>query len=717
MKKRIAALILFASACLPALGGGIIIINSENGSYMPECRSVKMNTVINQGTAVTEIEQVFYNATGARQEGWFIFPVTAGARISEFKMDINGKMMPAELLEASKAKQIYEDIVRRYKDPALMEYIGADLFRVRIFPLEPRAEKKTSVKLAHTLPKMGELWELTLPLSSLRKAAPTLRDVDIRVDVKSTAAIKTVYSPTHTMVTDRKGPNEASLSFSEKNHKPVNDFRLYVSTASDKLGISCLTYKEEGEDGFFFLDMNPGYLDQSAADFPKDITFVLDCSGSMAGESLRQARNALLFCLAKLGPSDRFDVIRFSTEAEPLFGKRMINSPENNRKAVSFVKGLQEMGGTNIQEAFELALKEPAAQDRPHMVLFITDGKPTIGLTDGDALASKIEKASGGSSRIFSVGIGYDLHTRLLEKISAGTGGYCTYMSPEEDMEIKISDIYRKLSRPVITDIEVAFEGGSRITQVYPRKLPDLFVGSSVTLFGRYDKPGTITVSVKGKMRGQVYTMRKTLVLGNESVRNDFIPGLWATRKVGRLLEEIRLKGENEELKNEIVHLARKYGIITPYTSYLILEDEMQTPTVRPNPMPRPVLFPDWVSDAPARSAAREEYENLKSVSGKGSTKAGNVITEMNRAEATAQAAEKPSVAARFAQAAGRNFVLVNKNWEEAEPSKFIRTENIRFGSEAYFALALRDRELAKILALGANVTFIHNNVRYVITE
>jgi Ca-activated chloride channel family protein len=716
MKKRLSVILLSLFGWFSATCGGVIIVNSENGTYMPECRSVKINGTVNQGVAVTQIEQVFYNNTAARQEGWFVFPVPTGARIGDFKMDINGKMMSAELLDAQKARQIYEDIVRRYKDPALMEYIGADLFRVRIFPLEPQSEKKTLVRLEHSLPKIGDLWEYTLPLSVLKKTAPILRQVDIRVDIKSSSSLKTVYSPTHGVVSERINGNQASIIFSEKNHQPQNDFRLYVGASEDKLGISTLTHKNTGEEGFFFLDVNPGYLEQTGADFPKDITFVLDCSGSMAGKSMTQARNALLFCLGKLGPSDRFDIVRFSTEAEALFGSRVVNSPENNRKAVSFVKGLQEMGGTNIQEAFDQALKEPPMQDRPHMVLFITDGKPTIGMTDGDALAAKIEKASGGNTRIFSVGIGHDLHTRLLEKISSATRGYCTYMSPEEEMEIKISDIYQKLSRPVITDIEVSFGGSSRISQVYPRKMPDLFAGSSITLFGRYDTPGNATISLKGKLRGQTYTLTKTLVLGNEDERNEFIPGLWATRKVGRLLEEIRLKGENEELKTEVVHLARKYGIITPYTSYLILEDEMQqTPTVRQQP--RPLLFQDNLNDAASRAVMREEYENLKSVSGKGSTLAGNAISEMNRAESVALQPVNNLQKTRIANVAGRNFVLSNNVWEEAEPETFTRTEQICFGSEAYFSLALRNREIARMLALGNNVAFVYNRVKYVVGD
>jgi Ca-activated chloride channel family protein len=716
MKKQISVFVLSLFSSFSGMCGGIIIVNSQNGSYMPECRSVKINSTINQGVAVTEIEQVFYNATAARQEGWFVFPVPAGARIGEFKMDINGKMTAAELLDAAKARQIYEDIVRRYKDPALMEYIGADLFRVRIFPLEPQAEKKTLVRLEHTLPKMGDLWEFSLPLAVLRKTAPTLRQVDIRLDITSSSALKTVYSPTHQVISERKSAREAAIIFSEKNHQPQQDFRLYVGASDDKLGISTLTHKEPGEEGFFFLDLNPGYLEQADADFPKDITFVLDCSGSMAGKSMTQARNALLFCLGKLGTSDRFDVVRFSTEAEALFGKRVENSPENNRKAVTFVKGLQEMGGTNIQEAFDYALKEPPAQGRPHMILFITDGKPTIGMTDGDALAVQIEKNSGGNTRIFSVGIGHDLHTRLLEKISAATRGYYTYMNPEEDMEIKISDIYQKLSRPVITDIELSFGGGSRISQVYPRKIPDLFAGSSITLFGRYDAPGNATIILKGKLRGQSYTLTKTLVMGNEDERNEFIPGLWATRKVGRLLEEIRLKGENEELKTEVVHLARKYGIITPYTSYLILEDEMQQPPpVRQQP--RPLIFQERINDAPTQTMMREEYENLKSVSGKGSTRAGNAISEMNRAESPANQAVDNMGNVRFANVAGRNFVLSDRGWEEVEPGTFTHTEQIRFGSEVYFSLALRNRELARMLALGINVSFVYNRVKYVVRE
>lgn len=728
MKKYVSVLVLLLLSWGRVFPGGIIVTNPLPGQpgssqYMLESRSLNAQIKINDGTAVTTIDQVFYNASSARLEGWFIFPVPKGSGIKDFMMDVNGKMTRAELLDAAKAKSIYEGIVRQQQDPALLEYAGADMFRVRIFPIEPRSEKKTSITITQTLTKMGELWEYVLPISTQHKTGKQMQSIEINAFVESASSLKTVYSPSHTVQTERKGDHRTEVHYSDKNITPENDFKLYVSSTSDKLGLSLLTHKEEGEDGFFFLDLNPGYLEETGDEFSKDITFVIDVSGSMAGEKIKQAKNALLFCLQKLQPSDHFEIIRFSTDAEALFGKRVPNTKENNAKAQQFVKNLQELGGTNIDEAFDLALAEKSDPARPHMVLFLTDGKPTIGLTDGDALASQIKGQANKQARIFSVGIGHDLHTKLLEKISLETKGYHTYISPEEDLELKVADIYQKLSRPVLTDIKIKAEGDVHISQIYPKELPDLFAGSSLTLFGRYDKPGEVKITVTGKVKGLPFSFTKGGMIADKNANHDFIPSLWATRKIGWMLEEIRLHGEQEELKNEIVILARKYGIITPYTSYLIIEDEQQV--VQGGPVRRPVMF----NSQQENKRAESEYKDMISLSGSGSTRSGNVLREMNYA--TAESAKNKSVNEvaedapfdsdntnlQVKNAAGRAFYFDGNSWNQAEPEKTNNKKIIKFGTQEYFALLQTMPDAKEILSLGRNVNFTYRGLNIIVID
>jgi Ca-activated chloride channel family protein len=730
MKKSIQTAALLLIIVWQGIAGGIIITDPQNpmspgaGHYLLESRVYDADIIIRNGIAQTTLNQTFYNNSQARLEGWFIFPVPAGSGIKDFMMDVNGNMTRAELMDAGKAKEIYESIVRKQQDPALLEYVGADLFRIRIFPIEPRTEKKTRITFTQTLPKMGDLWEYTLPVSGQGKSTKKLQKINIRVSAEASSAIKTLYSPTFKMNTDRINANKAVLQFSASDFTPDNDFRLYVSAADDKLGISLLAHKEAGEDGFFFMDLNPGYLDETADNYPKDITFILDVSGSMSGEKIKQAKNALIFCLDKLNPSDYFEIIRFSTEAEALFGKRVPNTPGNNAKAKQYIKNLQEAGGTNIDEAFELAFAEKENADRPHIVLFLTDGKPTIGETQPDLLTDKILKKTGSGTRIFSVGIGHDLHTKLLEKISNESKGYCTYVAPEEDLELKISDIYKKLSRPVLTDIKVKVEGGTRVSQIYPREIPDLFAGSSVTLFGKFDKPGPIKITVTGKVKGVPFSFTRNAVIPDGN-KHDFIPTLWATRKIGRMLEEIRLRGENEELKNEIVALSRKYGIITPYTSYLILEDEEQLVRTPAPAIPRPVLFNQGRSDAiPMKESSKKEYETLKAFSGAGSTRSGNEIRNLNMAEAISEKnqgygrMDKPGMMnPDVKNAGGRAFVFDGKTWNQLEPGKFMKTLKIKFGSTEYFELLSKVPEAKYYVSLGRNVSFTAQNIRFEIVD
>ncbi|MCP4152511.1 MAG: VWA domain-containing protein, partial [bacterium] len=410
-------------------------------------------------------------------------------------------------------------------------------------------------------------------------SAKPLKDVSIRVNIKSAEAIKNVYCPTHNVELSRKGKHKAVVGYEENNIKPNRDFKLYYTTDNKKLGFSLLSYKKPGEDGYFFLSLSPGFDTDSNNIAEKDITFVLDVSGSMAGEKMRQAKKALLFCVENLNRNDRFEIVRFSTEAEALFqGFAAVNN-KNLQQARDYIKELKAIGGTNMDEALSLALKMKKRKGRPYMIIFMTDGKPTIGETDEKQLVRKIKEENISDVRIFTFGIGNAINTHLLDKITEATRASRTYITPEEDIEIKVSNFYSRVQSPVMTDLKLDF-GKIRITKTYPVHLPDLFKGSAITLLGRYRGSGDAEIVLKGSVRDKDKRIRFNAPGGFKATRdrnaekNDFIPSLWAARRVGYLLDQIRLHGTDKELVDEITQLARTYGILTPYTSYLIVEDE-----------------------------------------------------------------------------------------------------------------------------------------------
>jgi Ca-activated chloride channel family protein len=683
---------------------------------------------INGNAAKTSIDQEFYNPSDFRLEGYYIFPIPKDAVINDFSMVINGKEMQAELLDATKARKIYEDIVRKIKDPALLEYTESGLFRVRIFPIEPRSTKKVSISYTEILNSDNGLYEYVYPLNTEKFSSKPLNNVTIKVDLKTNKKIKNIYSPTHPVDVVNKDNHNAVISFEEENTKPDIDFKLYYSTDNGEVGLSLLTYRTPGEDGYFFLTASPSFIiDKNQID-PKDITFVIDVSGSMAGDKIKQAKKALLYCIENLNPGDGFDIIRFSTEAYSLFNKIENAEKTDISKAEKFIDDLKPVGGTNIEEALKLALRENGKHGRTHLIVFITDGKPTIGETNEDILLKKIKNSNTNDKRIFTFGIGNEINTHLLDKITELTKAYRTYIAEKEDIELKISGFYDKVQSPVLTNLAISFGNGIRTFQNYPGDLPDLFKGSSIIVFGKYKGNGNSQITLSGNVKGEKKRFTLNTNFTNDNEEYDFIPPLWASRRIGYLLDQIRLNGEDKELVDEITQLARKHGIVTPYTSYLIMEDE-QLRIISNN------LSHDFQTLPPAPELRRQnqiDYDAMKEKSGtesvivseefQGLNKAGNLSETQQgsgRMNYIDSEGSQRNLVQQVRNVQGRAVYQSGKFWVDSElqKRKMKNKKRIQFNSEEYFKLLNEKPETAQFLALGQNVRFLYDDTFYEIYE
>jgi Ca-activated chloride channel family protein len=750
--------LLLLGCCFPVYGDGFIVVPHQGIIIAPphprpipqphplptpfplEVVYHRVNVEINGQVAVTAIDQEFYNPTAWRLEGYYLFPMPANAVIKKFSMYIDDKEMEAELLDANKAKEIYEDIVRKQRDPALLEYVGNGMFKARIFPIEPHSKKRVKISYRELLNKDNGTIEYIYPLNTEKFSAKPLKDVSINVEIDSPENLKNIYCPTHEAEIARKGEKRAVVSFEETNTKPDIDFKLYYSTDNAQLGFSLLSYKKDrDEDGYFLLSLSPGFGSEDTEITEKDITFVLDVSGSMAGQQLTQAKKALLFCIGNLNKGDRFEIIRFSTEAEAVFNEFAAVNEKNLDQAREFIDDLKAIGGTNIDEALNLALKMEKRQDRPYMIIFITDGKPTIGETQEDLLVKKIKNANTSGTRIFTFGIGNEINTHLLDKITGLTRAYRSYISPGEDIEIKISNFYANVQSPILTDIELDFGRNIRVSKTHPGNLPDLFKGSSLILLGRYQGDGDAAVVLTGRIKNKKKTFNFSARDGfktasdPDSEKNDFIPPLWAARRIGYLLDQIRLHGQDKELVDEVTGLAREYGIITPYTSYLIVEDErdnVRRQTIREEDQ---TLAQIAGRDRAFDKKGEEEYSVMsKSKSGGDSVRASKEVQQMNVASNYAQARPGESrldfkdsegrvqdVTAQVKNIQGRAIYNVGKIWVDSrvQQQKNRRINRIQFASAGFFDLLKKKPLSAQFLALGKNIRFVLDNTIYEIYE
>ena len=533
---------------------------------------------IQSSVATTKVTQVFRNPNNLILEGSYLFPIPDEASITEFTMIMNGKEVRGEVLEKDKARRIYEGIVRSMRDPALLEYVGRDLFRASVFPIPARGVVQVSLTYVQELKREGGIVEYRYPLKTQTFSKKNVAKIAVSITVEDAAPIKSLFSSSHDIDKVRKSETKMVASFEGSDVAAANDFHLFYATSSSDVGLHVLSEKSATESGYYMMKLTPkiDYADNEIA--PRDIVFVVDTSGSMQDdEKIEHAKSALVYGLRTLRPQDRFGIVTFATEAKH-WGKNLV---EANKVAVAeailWVKKIRATGGTNIDEALTSSLGMLQINERLPMVVFMTDGMPTVGETNEKQILARAAKANKVDARMFVFGVGFDVNARLLDILAEKGKGARDYVTKSGNLELALSGFFDKVAYPVLTDVSVEVNGVD-VEQVYPKRISDLFKGTEMTLLGRYTKAGNAVIKLKGKLGNKVREYVFEQRFNDQKSGKDFIAVLWAKRKVGFLWDEIRLKGANKELRDEIVRLGKKFAIATPYTSILVQED---SPVVR----------------------------------------------------------------------------------------------------------------------------------------
>jgi len=704
-----------------------------------EVKKHAVDTSIVDGVAVTKLDQVFFNPYDRTVEGTYIFPLADDVALSRFSMYVNGQEIEGKLLGVEEARRQYESIVAKMRDPALLEYLGTRMFRARIFPINPKTEVRVKLSYTQMLVSRDGLVRYRYPLGTEKHLAAPVETVSVLVNIESKTPIKSVFSPSHKMVISRPSEYKASASYEGKNVFPDKNFELYYALGDKEFGLTVLTYRESGQDGFFLARIAPPAKTSAQDVLAKDIAFVIDTSGSMAGEKMDQARKALKFCLSNLNKEDRFNVIPFSHEATTFRDTLVPATAENAEEARKFADELRGIGGTNINDALLTALTSaPGAEaDRPYLIVFLTDGQPTIGVTEPDEILKNVSGKNTGRVRLFVFGVGYDVNTHLLDLLAEQNRGARDYVEPDEDLELALASFYRKVSEPVLADLSLSF-GDLRVYDKFPPELGDLFAGSELVVAGRYKDVGAKAVTLTGTRRGQKEQFVYETTFPSEAQTHDFLPRLWATRKVGYLLDHIRLHGENKELKDTIVELATKYGIVTPYTAYLVTEPGSIAM--------RPGGRGHFMADAVRQDTVFGVEELGRALSPKSTAPGGGVVPPMrkkaarNRVQASVdvntlrqarvdgeavtdlirrlregedangrRTAREPIVRS----AGARTFYRIGDRWIDADYDEKVETKKVEAFSEDYFQLIRKHPELAKCFALGERIVVVVDGTAY----
>ncbi|MBI5960374.1 MAG: VWA domain-containing protein [Chloroflexi bacterium] len=675
----------------------------------------RVSVDIDNQVATTRIEQVFLNESDRRAEGTYIFPLPVGAAVSDLVMWVNGQPIEAKILDAEQARDIYDQIVRQMRDPALLEYVGAGAIQASVFPIEPFSEVKIEIEYGQLLPVEDGLVRYDYPLRTDQFTRRAVESISISMNVVSNDAISTIYSPTHNVAISRDGEFAFRAGYESSYVRPETDFTLYYGLANDEINANLLSFRESAnEDGFFTLMITPPVRVNAERVIPKDVIVVLDQSGSMFGDKWDQAREAVKFVLDNLNERDRFNLVVFST------GYRVyandLQPVSEAADAKDWISGMEALGGTDIDGALKEAMRM-ADRERSTVVLFLTDGLATEGETSTAAILDNVESSAPPNMRIFTFGVGDDVDTVLLDQLYQTFRGAGTYVRPGERIDEEVGSLYNKISAPVLTNIELDF-GDMRVEDMYPAApLPDLFVGTQLIVVGRYRDGGTATIRLTGELEGATKEFRYEVRFRDNAGGEVFIPRLWATRKIGALLNAIRLNGENPELVDSIVRLSIRYGIITPYTSFLITEDD--------------IFSQSGVEEAQTMLQTESE-QAFGQVSGAGAINASEAAADMSAASAPMQPAPGATTFREKDEDGGgsdgriddevqvvryvadRTFVWRGETWMDTLYNADDMTPvQVEFLSDDYFDLLELDPVIGEFLALGEHVLFVWDGTAY----
>lgn len=550
--------------------------NVQQSSY--KIKELLVNARIQDQVARTQVTQTFVNTGNRTMEVCFAFPLPYDGAIDQLTFMVDGKEYEGKLMPAKEARRIYEGYIRRNQDPALLEWIGTGMFKTSVFPVPPKAERKVTLKYSQLLRKDYKLTDYLFPLSTAKYTSTPIDQLKFDITISSQTKIKNVYSPTHPVSIDRRDEQHAHIKLEAKNRVPSTDFRLFFDTNDGKLGASVLTYwPEDAKEGFFLMLASPNIKNKSNEKPKKTVILVVDRSGSMSGKKIEQSREAVKFVLNNLREGDLFNIVAYDSDVETFKPELEKYTDKTRKQALAFVDGIYAGGSTAIDSALKTSLSMIQDTSRPNYIVFMTDGKPTAGETNEMKIVDNARKANQKNARVISLGVGYDVNSRLLDRLTAENRGQSEYVRPDEDIEAHVSRLYNKISAPVLTDVKIdyMFDAVSAtdapVNRVYPKKVFEIFAGQQLVVAGRYKKTGMAKIRITGKVgdKQQKFAFPAKFSKKSYNESNSFVEKLWAMRRIGEIIDEMDLNGKNTELISELIALSTKHGILTPYTSFL----------------------------------------------------------------------------------------------------------------------------------------------------
>jgi Ca-activated chloride channel family protein len=543
----------------------------------PVVTAVEATVDIADQLAVTTLVITVKNNSPRQAEAEMILPVPEEAVFKTFTFDGAQPGATARLLPKAEARQLYDSIVARSKDPALLEFVGTGALKSSVFPVAPGGMQKVRVTWEQLLKADGPRLDYLLPRTeALEYNVPwTLTGT-----VKSSGPVGAIYSPSHDIVMEQN----AAGGFTKITLRPGAERQpgsVRISILRQEAGMSAsLTACPDpmGTGGYFLMLIAPPAKRAEIMPMKRELTLVLDKSGSMAGGKLDQVKIAALQAIEGLADGEAFNLIVYNEAVESFAPAPVVKSPDTTAKVRDYIKALRPSGGTNIHDSMLAALRQPPTAGMLPVVLFLTDGLPTVGVTIEKQIREAAAKENPHSRRVFTFGVGVDVNTPLLSALARGAKGSAVFVLPGEDVEVKVGSVARRLNGPLLADVTLACSESGRIQDLLPAKMPDVFEGDQIVLLGRYAGSAPLKFDLTGRDAAGERKFHFEFQLDKASVANTHVPRLWAARRIATLTEAVRDLGEDpsitahdprvKELTDEIVRLSRDFGVLSEYTAF-----------------------------------------------------------------------------------------------------------------------------------------------------
>jgi Ca-activated chloride channel family protein len=565
-------------------------------------KSVDIDVTIRDQVAETHVDQIFYNEMDVSVEAIYIFPLPPNAMISELVYWFNGKRFVADIRERQEAIRAYNEKLRQWLDPAMLEYLGDNQFRLSIVPIEARTEVRTEITYVELIPYDFGVSRYQYFLNMCDLSPKPLQQVQLDLDARSQNMYKTFYSPTHanspaTRLT-RVAGDHYTLAFGDENFFPDEDLVIEYETVRDGVEFSLMTYTPTaadsfGHDSFYALWITPPDNISAEERMPLDMVFTADVSSSMDGERIAQLRESLTYFLEQLREKDYFNIVTFGTHVVSFRADLVAASDSNLQAARAFVSDIYALGMTNISAALNAALRHMYRPEASNNIIFLTDGYPTVGITQTDSIIAHTKQDNTNEVRLFTFGIGENISRSMLTALAIENHGYATFIASDDSIALLVENQFKRISKPVLKDLDIDF-GGLDIRDGYPKRHGDLFWGTQVNEHGLYTGTGVYPVTLSGRYMNEVKQFAKDFTFSDSHGDGfRFVARLWARAKIDHLLELIMLYGENEELVNQIIELSLRFQILTKYTAFYSDPEESPDDWWSPSAVEGPKTAPE----------------------------------------------------------------------------------------------------------------------------